>query len=211
MTGVPVADGYPDDPGPEDAWVLSRLHDVVAEYDTLMDQYRFSDATSLLYNFAWSEVFDWYLEMAKTPLKDERRAGVTKQTLGVVLRDLLKLFHPIIPVLTEELWSELGDGSLLITSDWPTPPPGAAPAAMDELQELIVGVRRFRSEHQLGPRRELTLLVDVGGVDTPDWWREQLAVLGVVDVHVGEVPTLSLIHISEPTRRATISRMPSSA
>jgi len=188
VTDVPVTGGYPANPGPEDAWVLSRLHDVVAEYDRLMDLYRFSDATSLLYNFAWSEVFDWYLEMAKTPLKDETRAGVTKQTLGVVLRDLLKLFHPIIPFVTEELWSELGDGSLLITADWPTPPAVSAPEAMSELQELISGVRRFRSEHQLGPRLELPLLVDTAGAVPGTWWQEQLRMLGAVVPHVGEVP-----------------------
>ena len=188
VSDVPVTGGYPSDPGPEDAWVLSRLYDVVAEYDRLMDLYRFSDATSLLYNFAWSEVFDWYLEMAKTPLKDETRAGVTKQTLGVVLRDLLKLFHPIIPFVTEELWSELGDGSLLITADWPTPPPVTAPEGMGELQALIGGVRRFRSEHQLGQRQELPLLVDTAGLTPGAWWEEQLQMLGAVAPHVGEVP-----------------------
>jgi valyl-tRNA synthetase len=188
LADVPRSGGYPDEPGPEDAWVLSRLHEVVAEYDRLMDLYRFSDATSLLYNFAWSEVFDWYLEMAKTPLKDESRAGATRQTLGVVLRDLLKLFHPIIPFVTEELWSELGDGSLLITADWPTPPAVVAPDSMDELQELIGGVRRFRSEHQLGPRRELPLLVDTAGVAPGLWWQEQLRALGSVEPYVGAAP-----------------------
>ena len=70
---------------------------VSPEFDRLSDAYRLSDANGLLYNFAWAEVFDWYLELAKTPLKDETRAEATKATLGVVLRDLLKLLHPAIP------------------------------------------------------------------------------------------------------------------
>ena len=81
---------------------------------------RLSDAYGLLYNFAWSEVFDWYLEMAKSLTDDEERAASMRQTLGVVLRDVLKLFHPATPFVTEELWSHLGDGStMLITSSWP--------------------------------------------------------------------------------------------
>ena len=85
VRGVPAEDGYPESPGPEDAWILHRLHDVTSEYDRLLDDYRFSDAMALIYNFAWSELFDWYLEMAKTPLRDDEVADGTRRTLGVVL------------------------------------------------------------------------------------------------------------------------------
>ena len=95
---VPAAGGYPESPGPESAWILSRLAAVVDRFDELSDEYRFSDAYGLLYNFAWSEVFDWYLELSKAALADDASAVETRQTLGVVLRDLLKLFHPAIPV-----------------------------------------------------------------------------------------------------------------
>ena len=91
----------------------ARLGEVAAEYDRLLEDYRFSDAVGLLYNFAWSEVFDWYLEMAKTSLRNPESAEATKQTLGVVIRDLLALFHPVIPYVTEELWSELVEEGLV--------------------------------------------------------------------------------------------------
>ncbi|NIR36839.1 MAG: class I tRNA ligase family protein, partial [Actinobacteria bacterium] len=71
-------DGYPSDPGPADAWILSRLGEVQRRFDDLADEYRFSDAFGLLYNFAWSETFDWYLEMAKTTLRDEATAETTR-------------------------------------------------------------------------------------------------------------------------------------
>jgi len=181
VTEVPENGGYPEDPGPEDAWVLWRLNDVGAVYDAMLDEYRFSDAIGLLYNFAWAEVFDWYLEMAKSNLRDEQRSQATTQTLGVVLRDLLKYFHPVIPFVTEELWSELGDGSMLATSTWPAPPSVARPAGIDELQSIVAAVRRFRSEHQLGPRRPLSLLVDDPDGVAGEWWRRQLAALARVD------------------------------
>ena len=188
ITGVPGDGGYPPEPSPEDAWVLSRLSTVAAEVDRLLDEYRFSDAVGLLYNFAWSEVFDWYLEMAKTSLQDEGRAAGARQTLGAVLRDLLKLFHPIIPFVTEELWSELGDGSLLITSSWPKPPVVGAPAGMDELQELVVGVRRFKAEHQLSPRTEVPVLIDDPDGVCAGWWSSQLRVLAGASIRVDGAP-----------------------
>ncbi|RPI26135.1 MAG: valine--tRNA ligase, partial [Actinobacteria bacterium] len=174
---VPAAGGYPSEPGPEDAWILHRLGRVAAEFDALVDEYRIADAYGLLYNFAWSEVFDWYLELAKAPLRREGGAGATRQTLGVVLRDLLKLFHPAIPFITEELWSHLGSGELLITASWPEVPAVEGPPSMATFQELATEVRRFRSEHQLSPRTEIALsLSDPDDVAEP-WWEEQLLAL----------------------------------
>jgi valyl-tRNA synthetase len=187
VADVPADGGYPDAPGPEDAWVLSRLAAVTAEYDRLSNDYRYSDAVGLLYNFAWSEVFDWYLEMAKTVLRDDD-AGATRAVLGVVLRDLLKLFHPIIPFLTEEIWESIGDGSLLITSTWPEPPPRSGPASFDSLRDMIVGIRRFRSEHQISPRRSLTLLLDDPDNIAEPWWIAQLESLAGVAVVADAVP-----------------------
>ncbi len=181
---VPATGGYPEDPGPADRWILSRLHDVAAEYDALSDDYRFSDAVPRLYNFAWSEVFDWYLEMAKPALRDAEREAVTKQTLGVVLRDILKLFHPIIPFVTEELWRELVGDGLLITAEWPQPPAYPAAENVETLQELIGVIRSFRGEHQLGATRFEVRLADPEGV-AEAWWAEQLDALARVDLTVG--------------------------
>jgi valyl-tRNA synthetase len=186
--GVPVDGGYPENPGPEDAWILERLGAATADFDRLFDEYRFSDAYGLLYNFAWAEVFDWYLEMAKTALRDETRAPVTRATLGVVLRDLLKLFHPAIPFLTEELWSELGDGSLMITASWPEPPAIVGPDGMATLQDLVVRLRRFRSEHQISPKTPIEVTVYDPGGAAEDWWAEHLAALTGCSITYGEPP-----------------------
>ncbi|MCJ7779320.1 MAG: class I tRNA ligase family protein, partial [Acidimicrobiia bacterium] len=189
ISDVPVDGGYPEDPGPEDAWILERLAHATAEFDRLFDEYRFSDAYGLLYNFAWAEVFDWYLEMAKGSLRDEDRAPGTRATLGVVLRDLLKLFHPAIPFLTEELWSELGDGSLLITASWPTPPAVTGPEGMATMQDLIMRLRRFRSEHQISPKTPINItVIDPDGI-AEEWWSEHLDTLAGCTVTYGEPPT----------------------
>jgi valyl-tRNA synthetase len=183
---VPAAGGYPDDPGPADAWILARLGEVSRRFDELCEQYRFSDAFGLLYNFAWSEVFDWYLEMSKTTLGGTD-AEITRATLGVVMRDLLKLFHPAIPYLTEELWSHVVGDGLLAGADWPDVPSYTAPEVMGDLQELIAGVRRFRAEQGLAPRRSLDLaLFDPSG--RVEGWADQLLV-DLAAVNVGRIGT----------------------
>ena len=183
---MPAHGGYPDDPGPEAAWILSRLADVLRRFDQLADEYRFSDAYGLLYNFAWSEVFDWYLELSKAALDDQETARRTQQTLGVVLRDLLKLFHPAIPYLTEELWNELVGDGLLAGAEWPTPPQAAAPKSMDAFQELVGGIRRFRASHQLSPRQGLQMLVTDPDSIAESWWPRQLESLVAVATESGQ-------------------------
>ena len=179
VSRVPIEGGYPANPGPEDAWILSRLGEVAAEIDDLLDDYRLSDAYGMLYAFAWSEVFDWYLEMAKTiAAAEDDRAATMRQTLGVVLRDLLKLFHPVIPFVTEELWSNLADGpQMLITSPWPSVPPVEAPQSVRSLQEVVTGARSFRTQHQIPRSTEVPLVVVADEAISP-WWLNQLAELG---------------------------------
>ena len=191
---VPGEGGYPAIPGPVDAWILSRLDSILVEYDRLLDEYRFSDAVGLLYNFAWAEVFDWYLEMAKTLLRDEATATTTRQTLGVVIRDLLALFHPVIPYVTEELWSELVGDGLVAAATWPTPSGAVAPDGMEELQTLIVAIRRFRAEHGISPKREIPVLVDDPGGIAGDWWRQQLAAMATVAANYDGAPIVIAGH-----------------
>ncbi len=191
---VPTEGGYPENPGPEAAWILARLHEVVGRFDALCEQYRFSDAYGLLYQFAWSEAFDWYLEMAKVPLREPARASAARQTLGVVMRDLLKLFHPAVPFLTEELWSELSGDSLLASSRWPEPPARRAPAGMSIFQDLVTGIRRFRSEHGLAPSTSLEVLIVDPEAVSEDWWVAQLSSLAATRPRFGEAPADASAH-----------------
>ena len=188
VSNVPADGGYPENPVDEDAWILSRLHDVQAEVDALLDEYRLSDAYGLLYNFAWSEVFDWYLEMAKTLSNDPLRADGMRKTLGVILRDLLKLFHPAIPFVTEELWSHLGDGSsLLISAPWPGVPECSCPKEMSSLQDIVTGIRQFRSQHHIGNKTDIPVTI-VAATEMPAWWMNQVASLARSMPEQGSAP-----------------------
>ena len=186
---VPASGGYPEEPGPVDRWILSRLAEVAGRFDELYDAHRLSDAFSLMYSFAWSEVFDWYLEMSKPVLSDGGpEAEAARRTLGVVLRDLLKFFHPAIPFVTEELYSHLVGDGLLIVSPWPEVPGYRPTEGMGTLQEMVTGLRSLRSSHGLASRQALRATVhDPDGL-WRDWWAPQLFSLAGVDAGVGAPP-----------------------
>ncbi len=186
---VPPTGGYPESPSPIEAWILSRLHEIGTQYDTLYDEYRLSDAVSAMYSFAWSEAFDWFLEMAKPALQAGGAAAASmRQTLGVVLRDILKYLHPIVPFVTEELWSHLVGDGLLIVADWPAPPAYQGPAEFGTFQEFVGRLRRFRAEHSIAPREPLEVTVDdPEGLIAP-WWHEQIEFLAAATLNLSGVP-----------------------
>ena len=142
-----------------DRWVLSRLSTVIAEVDDLFESFEFGKVCDVLYHFAWDEVCDWYLELAKVPLAgdDPQAAEATRQVLGFVLDQLLRLLHPVMPFVTEELWTALtGEDSVMVAS-WPAfsqPDPGAE-AEISSLMRLVTEVRRFRSDQGLRPSQRV--------------------------------------------------------
>jgi valyl-tRNA synthetase len=147
-----------------DRWILSRLATVTAEVDTLFEDYEFGKLCEALYHFAWDEVCDWYLELAKSALPGP--AGqTTREVLGYVLEALLRLLHPVIPFVTEELWTALTGGDTVVTAPWPGQRPGAEatgdhrdPAAEAEIasvMRLVTEVRRFRSDQGLRPGQQV--------------------------------------------------------
>ena len=176
---VPPTGGYPTRPGPVNRWALAVLGEVADRFDELSDGYRFSDAYGLLYNFAWAEVFDWYLEMSKVALAGSEDHE-TRQTLGVVMRDLLKLFHPAIPFLTEELWSHLVGEGLLAGADWPQVPAYDPVPEMEDLKSLISGVRQFRAAQGLSYRQTLSLGVTGS---PPPWVTDLVERMAGVEIH----------------------------
>ena len=151
-----------------DRWILSRLAAVTADADALFEQFEFAKLCEALYHFAWDEVCDWYLELAKLPLSsgDSAAARTTRDVLGYVLDRLLKLLHPVIPFVTDELWVALTGGDSIMIAPWPgtrasTPSTGdaagpdyrdpAAEAEISSLVALVTEVRRFRSDQGLRP------------------------------------------------------------
>ncbi|MGC4963941.1 valine--tRNA ligase [Gordonia sp. DT101] len=150
-----------------DRWILDRLATVRADADAGFESYEFSKACEALYHFAWDEVCDWYLELAKVQYaeNDAERSRSTSLVLGTVLDSLLRLLHPVMPFVTEALWTALTGKTSVVVAEWPHGADGAAGDAaaarhIDDLQRLITEVRRFRSDQGLKPGQRVAAEID---------------------------------------------------
>ncbi len=153
-----------------DRWILSRLSAVIADVDELFEAFEFGKVCDVLYHFAWDEVCDWYLELAKVPLTaaDPRAAETTRQVLGFVLDQLLRLLHPVMPFVTEELWTALTGEESVMVSAWPafSYQDQAAEAEISSVMRLVTEIRRFRSDQGLRPGQRVAARL-VGIAATP--------------------------------------------
>ncbi|WP_406344545.1 valine--tRNA ligase [Streptomyces sp. NBC_00648] len=148
-----------------DRWILSRLNKTVAEVDAYYDDYQFAKLSESLYHFAWDEVFDWYVELSKTTFfEGGEQAKVSGRVLGEVLDVMLRVLHPIVPFVTDTLWTTLTGGESLVIADWPKDSgfrDDAAEREIELVQQVVTEVRRFRSDQGLQPGQkvpaELTL------------------------------------------------------
>jgi valyl-tRNA synthetase len=175
-----------------DRWILTRLSQVSAEVDALYDAFEFGRACDALFHFAWDELFDWYVELAKVPMRGDAAAVArTQAVLGRCFDTLLRLLHPVIPFITDELWRVLWGYSTdeahaettLALAEWPSASGHADTEALGEfarLQELVVELRRFRTQQGIASRRKIgaTLLTsDAGSTAFAEAWTGQLAAL----------------------------------
>ncbi|WP_395107184.1 valine--tRNA ligase [Actinomadura sp. SCN-SB] len=167
MNGAHVRGDLPsaDELTTVDNWILSRLNRVVAEADALLEGFDFAKACETLYHFAWDEVCDWYVELAKVQLTDER-ADRTRRVLGEVLDTLLRLLHPMIPFVTEELWTSVTGRETVVTAAWPVADAARhdvdAEAEVESLRRLITEIRRFRSDQGLKPGQRVAAVLEFG-------------------------------------------------
>jgi valyl-tRNA synthetase len=132
-----------------DQWILTRLNETISEVDSLLESFEFAKALELLYHFAWDDFCDWYLELTKSTFASSDSAD-TARVLGYVLDQLMRLLHPVMPFITEELWCNLtGNNSLVVTS-WPkanaSHSSSVALKAVMQIQEIITEIRRFRND-----------------------------------------------------------------
>jgi valyl-tRNA synthetase len=166
LSGATVSGSVPTGLTGADAWILSRLQSVIAEVDSLYERYEFAKIADLLYHFAWDEVCDWYIELAKLSLAGPS-GGDTRRVLGEVLDNLLRLLHPFIPFVTEALWTALTGGESLVVADWPVADTARADAtaesAIGVLQRVVGEVRRFRADQGVKPSQKVPARLS-GGV-----------------------------------------------
>ena len=159
-----------------DRWILSRLYQTTDEVNRHVADYRFDLASHSLYEFIWNEYCDWYVEMTKPVLNDDSNPDQqhqTRSTLIYVLEQVLRLAHPLMPYITEELWHRVGPlaGVIADSAESPTimhqPYPESGSAidqnALDEIEwvkQFVVGVRKIRSEQDINPGRKLEIFID---------------------------------------------------
>jgi valyl-tRNA synthetase len=150
-----------------DRWILSRLHQVSEEVTKALEEYRFNDGASLCYQFVWHELCDWYLEMAKEGIYSEN-AGLKKSTLSVLvtaLKAVVKLLHPFMPFVTEEIWQRLpGVQGSIMTAPFPQGQEFAfdeqAVKEMSLVMGAIAGIRNIRGEMNLPPSKKVDIVIE---------------------------------------------------
>ena len=184
-------------------WIIGKVRDAEAAMTGALQAYRFNDTAAALYHFTWGTFCDWYLEFLKPILEgdDEAAKAETRATAAWTLDQLLRLLHPIMPFVTEELWEQLADGGrdgLLISFQWPKLGEDLvdvdANAEMDWVVRLISQVRAVRAEMNVPPKAKIPLILkDAGDMAQARMGRHQgliqrLARLSSLEELDGEVP-----------------------
>ena len=190
-----------------DHWIQSKLQHTIAECHEHIKAYRFDLLAQTLYDFVWHEYCDWYLELSKTVMFDKKvlspmKRG-TKLTLIQVLNQALKLLHPIIPFITEDIWQRLhtltGDESdTLMLCQYPTPNQNLINPTIDEeidwLKKVIISIRTIRSEMLVNPSKCTPLYFNNA---TPEI-KERINKYSAILMSLGKVTTIHLLNADDP-------------
>lgn len=185
-------DGYT--PGPvdiaalptEDRWILSRLATTAQAVTTALEQYEFSKVAAAVYEFAWSEFCDWYIEMSKGRLKDAAARPLAQRVLVGVLDGILRLVQPVMPFVAESLWHALNEtaprrglplpmqaAESAVIAPWPEFPAEwvspAVEARFARMQDLVRGVREVRNRYQVDDKTKLDVSVKAGDAVAADF------------------------------------------
>ncbi len=171
-----------DNPTPvahrHDRWILSRMHRTTAQVQRFMEDYQFGEAQRVLHDFLWGEYCDWYIEMAKVRKRDGDTGQSPVPVLVHVLERVLRLLHPFMPFITEEIWQTLKDRlprasgrpEALIVAQYPEADPAlyddAAEAEVGGVVEIVHAIRNLRAELRIQPSVSLAATVDASDVVT---------------------------------------------
>lgn len=133
-----------------DKWILSKMNDLIRGVNKLYDSFELGEASKLIYNFTWDDFASWYLELTKVTFNNGTKAQQinTCAVLKTVLTTVIKLLHPFMPFVTEEIFQHFYDGSIMV-SDWPEENDKNSFQSLDkmnDLLEVITAVRNIRNE-----------------------------------------------------------------
>ncbi|OCN00952.1 valine--tRNA ligase [Clostridium sp. W14A] len=181
LEGKDVPGTLPEDLALEDKWIVDSFNRVAGEVTENLDKFELGIAVQKLYDFLWDQFCDWYIEISKIRLNsgDEKAAQTARRVLVWVMSGTLKLLHPFMPFITEEIWQALPhEGESIMVSQWPVPQeahnfPEAA-QEMGKIMEAVRAVRNRRAEMNVPPSRRTHLSVDTA---SPETFREGAAIL----------------------------------
>jgi valyl-tRNA synthetase len=180
----------------EDRWILSRMHTTIKTVDKHIKDFRYSDLAGTLREFAWHDVCDWYLEITKARFREGgQSAVVASRVLALVLDKMLRMLHPIVPFITEEIWSLLAKicparglsgnpenaPELIVRAPWPNPE--NAPYSediekeMELTQEIIRAIRNVRSKFNIPPKTGVKAIASTADQATADMLNGQKALV----------------------------------
>jgi valyl-tRNA synthetase len=145
-------------------WILSRQQDVARRVAEALSEFRFDQAAGELYHFVWDEFCDWYIEIAKSYFPDPVEGPRTRAVLLEVLEKTLRLLHPVIPYVTEEIWQRLPhEGPSIMVAPFPPPEPGKTDvedeAAMGRVMRLVTAIRTLRATYEVDRKRRIDVTV----------------------------------------------------
>ncbi len=186
----------------EDRWILHRLNQVAAEISRELDKFRFHEASSLIYQFFWHELCDWYIELVKPCLSDTAGGEERNQRVLILIHVLdyaLRLLHPFMPFITEEIWQKVPhSGESIMVQEFPVNRDvrvdAEASRAMEDLMELITAIRSRRAELNIEPRKRLDACLAIADRDARALFEESaekirlLARLGKLEFVASVVP-----------------------
>ncbi len=168
LTGPEARDALDNASIPQ-RWMLSRLEQTVATVNESFDRYDFAEGVRELQHFTRDEFCDWFIELSKLPLAETAERDRTQRVLGIGLSAILRLLHPVVPFVTEELWSRLGGDGMVMTAPFPAESAGVVDTEADDAMavviEVVSAVRRFRSEHNVAPSKKFRAFVRPAGTD----------------------------------------------
>ena len=168
---------------PENVWIASRFDEVLAEFNELFEKYKISDAYKLIYNFVWSDLFDWYFEFSKNLIDDEKTKDETMFVLRTIFLKSIKILNPAMPHITEEIWSTFED-DLLINNTWPEDEGKELNPEVNDvenLKEVISQIRNFKATYQLKNKEILKLN---SSKDVSPWFTKQLENIGNIELNL---------------------------
>lgn len=164
-----------------DKWILSKMNDLIRGVNKLYDSFELGEASKLIYNFTWDDFASWYLELTKVTFNNGTKAQQinTCAVLKTVLTTVIKLLHPFMPFVTEEIFQHFHDGSIMV-SDWPEENDKNSFQSLDkmnDLLEVITAVRNIRNEKNVPMSKKLTIGLETSDASLIDFYQGHISYL----------------------------------